>query len=386
MDLYDISGDHEKHEWARITWRLDSTGEHIVVCLAKTHMSDSAGEITNDPPLMDRLIKTFLEWNTPDAEILEDFQRQEALRDEAFDVMFEAADTIISDTEVAAQDPNRERTVHTQLYPKVSYHRLQVPSLTSSTPVLVPISAQEAAHTVSLEDRQAFTDYRANIQFLSSIPRFSTHRVRVVQEICTAFDRIYVVSVDDHGEDLFLCKAKYDGLRNPRLEREIDCLQRVLVATSSSADNDTSSLACRVPMLKGYVVHPANGAVLGFLREWVPSKGILKDFVANSDKERHIMGASMQMRRKWAGQIEQTLRDLHGIGVVWGNVKPSNLVLDESGDVHLIDFGGSFTRGWVDEALKETVEGDKQGLQRILKFWDIDDADRCEAQLRRLKL
>jgi hypothetical protein len=40
-------------------------------------------------------------------------------------------------------------------------------------------------------------------------------------------------------------------------------------------------------------------------------------------------------------------------------------------DAWVIDFGGSYTEGWVDEELKETPEGDEQAVARILKFLDI---------------
>lgn len=36
-----------------------------------------------------------------------------------------------------------------------------------------------------------------------------------------------------------------------------------------------------------------------------------------------------------------------------------------AGDAWLVDFGGSYTRDWVDEERLETVEGDLQGLRRI---------------------
>jgi hypothetical protein len=45
--------------------------------------------------------------------------------------------------------------------------------------------------------------------------------------------------------------------------------------------------------------------------------------------------------------------------------KPENVLVDKEGNTCLIDFGGSFTLGWVDEDKQETVEGDRQGVQRI---------------------
>lgn len=174
-------------------------------------------------------------------------------------------------------------------------------------------------------------------------------------------------------QELFLCKARPDGLRNPSLEREIDSLQRILQATSSPmslADNNSTSSTCRVPMLKGYVTHPTSGVILGLLRAWVPSELSLRDLQDASEIEHNFKGEPRELRRKWAGQIKRTIQFLHSIGVIWGDAKPSNIIIDSLGDAHLIDFGGGWTEGWVDEKLQETTDGDEQGVARILKFLD----------------
>lgn len=36
--------------------------------------------------------------------------------------------------------------------------------------------------------------------------------------------------------------------------------------------------------------------------------------------------------------------------------------------MYLIDFRDSYTKGWVDKELANTVEGDLQGLQRLSEF------------------
>ena len=59
---------------------------------------------------------------------------------------------------------------------------------------------------------------------------------------------------------------------------------------------------------------------------------------------------------------------LHEAGIVWGDTKPDNILVDVYGDAWLIDFGGGRTEGWVDPDKAETVDGDLQGLERILKF------------------
>lgn len=49
-------------------------------------------------------------------------------------------------------------------------------------------------------------------------------------------------------------------------------------------------------------------------------------------------------------------------------MKPDNILVDDSDDLWFIDFGGSFTYGWVDEDKAETIEGDCQGMERIIQF------------------
>ncbi|KAF1963734.1 hypothetical protein CC80DRAFT_511962 [Byssothecium circinans] len=74
------------------------------------------------------------------------------------------------------------------------------------------------------------------------------------------------------------------------------------------------------------------------------------------------------LRAKWAAQIAHTIHALHAQDIVWGDAKPENVLVDVHGDAWLIDFGGSFTKGWVDRGLGGAVEGDLQGLERIKEF------------------
>lgn len=76
----------------------------------------------------------------------------------------------------------------------------------------------------------------------------------------------------------------------------------------------------------------------------------------------------LERRIKWISKIRQTIDKLHSEGIVWGDVKPDNILVDDNDDLWLIDFGGSFTYGWVDEDKAETIEGDCQGMERIVQF------------------
>jgi serine/threonine protein kinase len=73
------------------------------------------------------------------------------------------------------------------------------------------------------------------------------------------------------------------------------------------------------------------------------------------------------VKQKWEKQILNTVLTLHRHGIVWGDVKPDNVLIDSKDKTWLIDFGGGFNSAYVDENVIETVEGDLQGVSRILE-------------------
>lgn len=98
----------------------------------------------------------------------------------------------------------------------------------------------------------------------------------------------------------------------------------------------------------------------------------LSQVLALNEAKRQTSGQTSeiprQTRQKWAAQIGDAVESLHRLGLIWGNGKLSNIIISGSGDdsagddgdAWLIDFGGGWTRGWVDADLADTVEGDKQ--------------------------
>ncbi len=72
------------------------------------------------------------------------------------------------------------------------------------------------------------------------------------------------------------------------------------------------------------------------------------------------------LRDKWSHESGRMVDLLHKNGLVWGDAKADNFLVDASDDLWMIDFGGSYTDGWVEPELCETVEGDDQGLDKIV--------------------
>lgn len=74
------------------------------------------------------------------------------------------------------------------------------------------------------------------------------------------------------------------------------------------------------------------------------------------------------IRQRWMEQLDTTLGRLHEAGIVWGDVKAENVLIDQSNNAWITDFGGGYTEGWVDREMAETIEGDLMGMAKLRKF------------------
>ncbi|KAI1116431.1 hypothetical protein F5Y14DRAFT_64338 [Nemania sp. NC0429] len=122
-----------------------------------------------------------------------------------------------------------------------------------------------------------------------------------------------------------------------------------------------------VPKLKGIV--KSHTGVVGILLSYVSKKHhnlrvLLQDVGDGIVPE---AAASPALKKKWAGQIKHTVSQLHGLGILWGDVKTDNVLIDDNDDAIIVDFGGLNTVGWIDADKHGTVKGDMQGLEKILE-------------------
>ncbi|RJE20507.1 Protein kinase domain protein [Aspergillus sclerotialis] len=116
----------------------------------------------------------------------------------------------------------------------------------------------------------------------------------------------------------------------------------------------------RTPRLHGMVQDEATGRIVGLLLSYI-----------NCDRTllcaaEHPMYSSL--RQQWLDQISHTLANLHAHGIIWGDGKPDNVLIDTNNDAYLVDFGGGYTQGWVNKECATTVEGDLQALGRITNY------------------
>ncbi|TVY20794.1 hypothetical protein LARI1_G001796 [Lachnellula arida] len=186
------------------------------------------------------------------------------------------------------------------------------------------------------------------------LPKFSSDSIHVLEEIQGegAITRVLV-------DGLERCCKSGEPFYWEAVAREADCLWKI--ARSKHA------LSIRVPKLTGLVTSADNGQTIGILEEYIPTD--LKDLCTLRDVDTATINIS---RKKWASQIREMVHLMHEIGVVWGGGKPRNVLIHkDTDDAWLIDFGGSWTDGWVDEDLRETREGDEQAVGRIFDFLGV---------------
>jgi serine/threonine protein kinase len=70
-------------------------------------------------------------------------------------------------------------------------------------------------------------------------------------------------------------------------------------------------------------------------------------------------------RAEWSKKSQQYIEALHENGIVWGDAKAEIFIVDADDELWIIDFGGSYTEGWVDPEISETVDGDNMGLGKV---------------------
>jgi tRNA A-37 threonylcarbamoyl transferase component Bud32 len=120
----------------------------------------------------------------------------------------------------------------------------------------------------------------------------------------------------------------------------------------------------RLPVLDSLVVADTNGEVV---------IGILMNIITSPNLGLHLLSPGFRDRvdlhRKWQEQVRTTVQLLHSHGLVWGDVNPCNVAIDEDFDAWVIDFGGKNNAEFVDDDKTETKGGDRQGVERLFGTW-----------------
>lgn len=126
--------------------------------------------------------------------------------------------------------------------------------------------------------------------------------------------------------------------------------------------------AIRTPQLLAMV--KAEGVstnhIIGILITVVDSRGDMETMASN---------APLALKQAWFRDISHAVHAFHAHNLVWGDVKPENVLIDRNQKAWLIDFGGGWTPGWVDEELENTKQGDLQGLRKIQEFLGLQSTE-----------
>ncbi|KAF5984623.1 serine threonine kinase [Fusarium coicis] len=163
----------------------------------------------------------------------------------------------------------------------------------------------------------------------------------------------YTMVTDKDGEPIACFFKKFGLSLGPRHARqELSTLKNIVEA---QIPQPPQAYICR---LIG-VVRQGDG-LLGMLFTWIPNKGVLS--------KARAAAAPPELRERWASQIQRSVDLLHKKGIVWGDAKAENVLIDQNDDAWVVDFGGGYTMGWVDEDKTGTLEGDRQGLVKILNM------------------
>jgi hypothetical protein len=117
--------------------------------------------------------------------------------------------------------------------------------------------------------------------------------------------------------------------------------------------NDKDLLVSR---LHGLVIDPFSHTLVGMLFIHIDSKPYSLTYNVLYPR------TSVKLRQRWAEQIRSTLARFHEVGVVWGDARPENILIDREHNAWITNFGGGSGES------PETRETDERGLERIIRF------------------
>lgn len=208
---------------------------------------------------------------------------------------------------------------------------------------------------------------------ISGIPWYSPDDIEVVSEADDLHLSIHPTIVrtetsqdETHGQKFFLKLAS---------EGDEHSVKRELKFLHTLAKDDLYSKGIRAPRLAGLVSVPSSPSsrtqALGFLLTLIPQPvKPLTEYMSTS--------VSQSKRNTWAKEAERMVKILHDNGLVWGDTKADNFLVDKDGLLWMIDFGGSYTEGWIREDLADTEEGDNMGAEKIIAALEDPEANVAE--------
>jgi hypothetical protein len=342
----EVEADDSRAQWdenlryscTNSTGEINHDWDFTIICNSKHFIvTVSPGPLPEDPTtsLLTQYSKAFVE---------DDDEKIQEAQDEILGLVFNAGwqkfraiAPPILEGDSSSRTP--AKSLHSDLNPEIFYFSVVVTKEHAEIVQTTPHPPQSNLFYLNPKDNTV------------DLPRYSSRDITVTSKLMGLG---YIAKVLISGLDMCCKIGTTQSFK--AVQREYDCLQQIRISKSAAP--------IPAPKLLGLVVDD-DGVVIGVLEEFIANKGKLSDVVKNE------AGASEERRAKWVKQIRDAVALLHEIDVVWGDGKAENILVgSESDDCFLVDFGGSYTDGWVDRALMETRAGDNQAVEKIAKLLD----------------
>ena len=264
--------------------------------------------------------------------------------------------------EVARLAPRRETNSHLSLYewyntPAAFFE------LTVKVDQLKPDEVEETPQLRKrLDDLLPSLPMPKYIRSLPKLPLVDPHDITVLTELThnpniPIHPALVRTHLPDSDTPLELFFKPVDPTQPSPTKREISLLHKI---HSLALDKQIN-----VPRLYALVSAPPTAgctkstSIMGILLTPIPTPVTpLTEYLTPSS-------LSASARSEYAEECQRIISVLHENDIVFGDVKADNFLVDKDGNLWIIDFGGSYTEGWVDAELEETKEGDRQGVDKI---------------------
>ncbi|KAH6842289.1 hypothetical protein B0I37DRAFT_195284 [Chaetomium sp. MPI-CAGE-AT-0009] len=303
-----------------------------------------------EPLWIDRLWDLSSHFGDVHAQVLEQVYGELEIAREIKDLVFPTFQRLVPGPSPAASELGRvQNTVAEYLFP----HRIALEVVTKDGKLEVL-----SGHHRDLDRARVVVPWdavrEAGVE-PGSVPTFDAHHVSLGSRLVTtpAPPDVFNMSVVGMDHELVGKVAGNVGALRACIQREIEIYGKL-----NKLDLHPEA---RFPEFKGLITH--NGDIVGFLIAKIPTKYPSLDPIVAGYLQTAI--PALSLRRKWAAQIEQSVTELHRHGLVWGDAKPDNIVIDTDDNVWVLDFGGGGTPGWMDHATFQTMKGDLNAVAKM---------------------
>ena len=303
------------------------------------------------------------------------------------------------------QSGEQQQTVYDWYNPTTHYFELELVQNNSEEYLVAPRKVEPsqkhiADHVSRLTPHMSLPKYiresASHIPFVDAedliildtsdeIPPIHPCLVRISESTSHALDHDFAIPLK---EDLSYFLKTVDTTQPGPVKREL----QILLKAQALQLREKHSI--NIPYLEAFVLSPsssstststANPQILGFLLTPIPSPRPLTTLLPDPEPSATCPSTSttttppsQPQLNTYTTEIQRILPILHSHDIIWGDAKADNFLVDSDDNLWIIDFGGSYTEGWVDEELAETEEGDWMGVGKTVEALEGLDGEGVE--------